>query len=80
MVTRYTHDEYGDLIEATDGEFVEFTELSHAQARIAELEAERDRLRDALHEISLCSQNPMSSKDECGRIARTALGGGSDEV
>lgn len=30
-------------------------------------------LVDALHHISLCSQNSMSSKEECGRIARKAL-------
>lgn len=34
--------------------------------RIAELEL-------VLHRISLASQNSMSSKEECGRIARTAL-------
>jgi hypothetical protein len=32
------------------------------------------RLRDALTHISLCSKNSMSSKDECGSIARAALG------
>lgn len=37
--------------------------------------AERDALRNALHCISLASQNSMSSKDECGRIARAALSG-----
>jgi hypothetical protein len=31
------------------------------------------RLRDALTHISLCSKNSMSSKDECGSIARAAL-------
>ncbi len=31
-------------------------------------------LEDALTHISLCSQNSASSKEECGRIARTALG------
>jgi len=30
-------------------------------------------LKDALHRISLASQNSMSSKEECGRIAREAL-------
>ena len=30
-------------------------------------------LKHALHRISLASQNSMSSKDECGRIAREAL-------
>lgn len=30
-------------------------------------------LTDALHQISLCSQNSMSSHEECGRLARAAL-------
>jgi hypothetical protein len=30
-------------------------------------------LKDALHRISLSSQNSMSDKEECGRIARSAL-------
>jgi hypothetical protein len=30
-------------------------------------------MKEALHRISLASQNSMSSKDECGRIAREAL-------
>ncbi len=34
---------------------------------------ERDHFDKALARISLCSQNSMSSKDECGRIARQAL-------
>ena len=33
----------------------------------------RERMEKALHEISLCSQNSASSKEECGRIARAAL-------
>lgn len=37
------------------------------------LDAENERLREALHRISLASQNSMSSKDECGRIARETL-------
>lgn len=32
-------------------------------------------LTDALHQISLCSQNSMSSNEECGRLARAALVG-----
>lgn len=32
-----------------------------------------DELVQALHEISLASQNSMSGKEECGRIARAAL-------
>jgi len=38
------------------------------------------RLREALHHISLCSQNSMSSKEECGRIAREALGVTNDHL
>jgi len=30
-------------------------------------------LKDALHRISLAAQSSMSSKEECGRIAREAL-------
>lgn len=33
----------------------------------------KKNLKDALHRISLASQNSMSSKEECGRIAREAL-------
>lgn len=43
--------------------------------RIKELEQRIAQLEKALHEISLCSVNSMSSKGECGRIARQALGG-----
>jgi hypothetical protein len=35
--------------------------------------ADNAALREALTHISLCSQTSMSSKDECGRIARAAL-------
>ena len=37
-------------------------------------------LLKALEEISLCSQNSMSSKDECGRIARAAIAKAKGEV
>jgi ElaB/YqjD/DUF883 family membrane-anchored ribosome-binding protein len=36
--------------------------------------------RAALHRISLCSQNSMSGKDECGRIAREALANMTDKL
>jgi uncharacterized small protein (DUF1192 family) len=42
---------------------------------IKSLLAEVERLRTGLHRISLASQNSMSSKEECGRIAREALEG-----
>lgn len=32
-----------------------------------------EELMAALHNISIASQNSMSSKEECGRIARAAL-------
>ena len=32
-----------------------------------------DNLKEALHQISLCSQNSASSKEQCGQIAREAL-------
>lgn len=38
-----------------------------------EMAQEIERLREALHQISLCSQNSMRSKQECGDIARFAL-------
>jgi hypothetical protein len=34
---------------------------------------EVDAMMEALYRISLCSQSSMSSKEECGRIARAAL-------
>lgn len=46
------------------------------EALLATLDAERAkvaRLREALHRISLSSQSSMSSKGECGRIAREVL-------
>lgn len=50
-----------------------FLERFYTLAR-ADLEAENAKLRDALHNISLCSQNSMSSQRQCGEIARAALG------
>lgn len=32
-----------------------------------------EQQKNALHNISLASQNSMSGKEECGRIARAAL-------
>jgi hypothetical protein len=46
-------------------------EALHAILR--EAQAEMDVLRGALHQISLASRNSMSSRAECGRIARAAL-------
>ena len=41
--------------------------------KMLQIETEVERLRHSLHHISLASQNSMSSKEECGRIARAAL-------
>lgn len=43
------------------------------------LEAENERQRQALHGISLGSQNSMASKESLGRAARAALGIWGDE-
>lgn len=56
------------------------TSVSNATLRRANnamLRARREieRLRNGLHRISLASQNSMSSKEECGRIARETLAG-----
>jgi hypothetical protein len=53
-------------------------EIRYLRSRLAVLfqtatDAEIERLQDALHQISLCSQNVMGSKEECGRIAHAAL-------
>lgn len=37
------------------------------------MEAWMAKAKNALHQISLCSQNSASSQGECGRIARAAL-------
>lgn len=42
-------------------------------SEIDKLQAEIERLRTGLHRVSLASQNSMSSKGECGRIARETL-------
>ena len=46
---------------------------TYATAARADLEAENKRLREALHRISLCSQNSMSGQRQRGEIARAAL-------
>jgi septal ring factor EnvC (AmiA/AmiB activator) len=40
---------------------------------LAAVTKERDELVSAMHHISLCSRNSMSSQRECGVIARAAL-------
>ena len=44
-----------------------------AAAELRRLHTVNQALVEALHHISLASQNSMSSKDECGKIARAAL-------
>jgi hypothetical protein len=44
-----------------------------AEAALTAAQARCERLAEALHRISLASQNSMSSKTECGQIARAAL-------
>lgn len=41
---------------------------------------EIERLRNALHEISLCSVNSASTREEMGRIARAAILGESEAL
>ena len=53
-----------------DDEIVD--EAAHALAKPAP-DAQPVAFKEALHQISLCSQNSMSSKEECGRIARAVL-------
>lgn len=53
----------GPIIEMSLGEY------------LARKDAEIERLRTGLHHISLASQHSMSSKNECGRIARETLEG-----
>jgi hypothetical protein len=65
-----------DLIERLRGAYSTVFERSMAREAANEIEhltKQRDKLLEALHQISLCSQNSMSSKEECGRIARTAI-------
>ena len=53
--------------------------MNEDQANARLIAAAPDLLK-ALEEISLCSQNSMSSKDECGRIARAAIAKAKGEV
>lgn len=51
----------------------EIASLRQELAAARELKAENQELVEALENISLCSQNSMSSKTECGKIAQAAL-------
>ena len=64
--------EKGDIIAdvALDGQDFRDPEQALVDARLI---AAAPDLLAALHRISLASQNSMSSKEECGRIAREAI-------
>ena len=47
--------------------------LQKMSAKRMDAADEVTRLREALRNISLASQNSMSSKEECGSLARAAL-------
>ena len=53
--------------------YVEKQMQTYSDACNAALQSQVRVLREALTHISLCSKNSMSSKDECGSIARAAL-------
>jgi hypothetical protein len=44
-----------------------------AARELRRLHALVEQLLEALHNISLCSQNSMSSQRQCGEIARAAI-------
>ena len=51
-----------------------YQEARRAAAQFeAELTRQRDLAVEALHHISLCSQNSMSSQRQCGELARAAI-------
>jgi hypothetical protein len=62
----YLVDQYRQADDAAS----QWYEIAKSRKRQAD---EAERLRTALTRISLCSQNSMSSKEDCGRIAREAL-------
>jgi hypothetical protein len=67
--------EAADLIECLRAERKALVNDVHScHANCTKAGCVNRRLRDALTHISLCSKNSMSSKDECGSIARAALG------
>lgn len=73
-------DNYGILMD-TDGYTIarlavtENTTAHRLFEKHLQLMAASPKMRNALIEIILCSQNSASSKEECGRIAREALKG-----
>lgn len=63
--------------ERLNVEVESWRQMLHAAITLGKLcdewREENERMREALSHISLCSQDSMSSKEECGRIARAAL-------
>lgn len=57
-----------DAIGAFQGQ-----EVPALKAELRRLDADNRELLEALHNISLCSQNSMSSQRQCGEIARAAI-------
>ena len=65
---------HGNEFEVAANEIEELRDEGEAlHAILREAQTEMDALRGALHQISLASRNSMSSREECGRIARAAL-------
>ena len=72
MTKRYSHEDlrsWGASLDREQPQGLGETLLCYADDWRNEVE----RLREALRNISLASQNSMSSKEECGFIARAAL-------
>ena len=61
------------LADALDQLYKTPPSVSEAAAELRRLHEANKELVEALHHISLCSQNSMSSKTECGTIARAAI-------
>lgn len=55
------------------GKWIDAEACFTAADEITRLRDENERLRWTLHRISLASQNSMSTKTECGALARKAL-------
>ena len=54
--------------------------VEELKSELQELLKRHNKYLKALHDISLCSQSSMSSKSECGRIAREAIKEFSNET
>jgi hypothetical protein len=62
-------------IPKSEAEWWAHREIARQREESEKLRAEIERLRTGLHRISLASQHSMSSREECGRIARETLEG-----